>query len=67
MARETIKAFSGRIIGYIDTKPNGDKQVSSWTGKILGYYIKSQDVTRDFYGRIVARGDASGMLLSMDQ
>ncbi len=67
MAKETIREFSGRIIGYIDTKPNGDKEVTSWTGRILGRYDYSENVTRDFYGRVVARGDASGMLLSMDK
>ncbi|MBQ8738672.1 MAG: hypothetical protein IJZ04_04155 [Clostridia bacterium] len=67
MAKEAIKEFSGRIIGYIDTKPNGDKVVSSWTGKILGTYFKSRNVTCDFYGRIIARGECCGMLFSLDK
>ena len=67
MAKETIIDFSGRIIGYIDTKPNGDKVVTSWTGKILGTYYKNRDVTCDFYGRILYRGDCSSMLFSLDK
>lgn len=63
MAKETIREFSGRIIGYIETKPNGDKVVTAFSGRILGYYFKNRDVTTDFYQRIIARGDCCGMLL----
>lgn len=40
MAEEIIKDFGGRIIGYIEIKPNGDK------------------IGKDFYRRVVAKGNA---------
>lgn len=60
---ETIRDFYGKIIGYIITKPNGDKEVRDFYRRVLGRYDKALDVTRDFYGVIVAKGDCCGMLL----
>ena len=63
MAKETIRDFYGKIIGYYEHKPNGDITVTDFYGRILGYYRKSDDTTRDFYNRIVAKGNCLGMLL----
>jgi hypothetical protein len=60
---ETIREFSGKVIGYIETKPNGDKVVRDFYRRLLGTYNKKLNVTKDFYGRTVARGDLSSMLL----
>ncbi len=59
-----IKDFYNRVIGRIETLPNGDKVVRDFYNKILGYYRKREDVTTDFYGRIVARGEACSILLN---
>lgn len=63
----TIKEFSGKIIGYIEILPNGDKVVRDFYRKILGRYDKMMDVTRDFYGRIIGRGDVSSMLFNINK
>lgn len=60
---ETIREFSGKVIGYIETKPNGDKVVRDFYRRLLGTYNKKLNVTKDFYGRTIARGDLSSMLL----
>ena len=65
MQKETIRDFQGRIIGYIETDSQGNKTVRDFQLRIKGYYDARQNVTRDFQQRIVARGDASGMLLNM--
>lgn len=62
MDRQTIRDFSGRIIGYIETDGQGNKTVREFSGRILGYYKKSLNVTTDFYGRTIANGDCCGML-----
>lgn len=62
--KEIIRNFSGKIIGSIETDPQGNKIVRDFYGKILGRYNKRQNVTRDFYGKIIGRGDQSGLLLS---
>ena len=61
--RETIREFNGRIIGYIDVESNGNKTVRSFGGKILGYYDRNADVTKDFYNKILYRGDMASALL----
>ena len=53
---ETIRTFTGQIIGYIKTLSNGDKEVRNFTGQILGYYRKSQNITTNFTGQILFRG-----------
>ena len=52
--------------GYNETDKQGNKTVRDFYGDIKGYYKKSDNTTRDFYQRIVARGDQSGMLLTME-
>ena len=65
MARtETIRDFSGRFIAIYEYHDNGDITVRDWQSRmIIGYYRKNRDVTTDFYGRILARGNAVGMLI----
>lgn len=65
MARtETIRDASYRNISIITYQDNGDIMVQDWESrKIVGYYRKSRDVTTDFYGKILARGNAVGMLI----
>ena len=63
MNEQVIRDFYGRIIGKIETDASGNKTVKDFYGRILGFYKKSTNVTTDFYGRIVAQGDATGMLL----
>jgi uncharacterized protein YvpB len=65
MAKEvqTIRDFSGKIVGYIETDSQGNKIVRDFYRVILGKYDKKNNVTRDFYGKIIARGDASASLI----
>lgn len=62
MTKDTIRDFHGRIIGYIETDDNGNKTIKNFYGKILGYYQKSDNTTRNFYRKIIARGDQSSAL-----
>ena len=63
MLGEPVRDFSGRIIAWIETKPNGDVYVREFSGRILGHYDKQCDVTREFSGRIIAQGNQIGMLI----
>lgn len=60
---EIVKDFSGNIIARINHQPNGDKVVRNFYGQNLGKYDAASDVTRDVYGRIIASGDQTGMLI----
>ncbi len=66
--KEAIRDFYNRIIGYVITNTvTGDKIVTDFYNRRLGYYDAKQNVTRDFYNRIVARGDSSvGLIYAED-
>ena len=58
VSKVPVRDISGRIIGFIETDKDGNKQVRNFYGRILGTYDKRIDVTRDFYGKIITRGDS---------
>lgn len=62
---DLVKDFSGRILARIETDSRGNKTVRNFNNWILGRYDAQSNTTRDFYGRIVARGDACSLLISM--
>lgn len=62
--REPIKDYYNRIIGYIETKPNGDKIGYDFYLRIVGYYEKNSNLTKDFYRRVVGRGDMLSSLIT---
>ena len=58
-----IREFSGKIIGYIYVDEQGKKTVKDFSGKTLGYYYPDRDVTTDYAGKVLARGDIASALL----
>lgn len=65
MAKTPIKDFYNKTIGYIEDLPNGDQLLKDFYMKTVGRYVKAQDVTKDFYGRTVAKGNQLTMLLGL--
>ncbi len=63
MSRETIKNFSGQIIAYIDTSSDGTQTLKNYSGTILGYYNPKRNITQNYSGKILAEGNALGMLI----
>lgn len=63
--RQIVKNWQGKIIGYIETDNFGNKTVKDFYRKTLGRYDKKANVTKDFYGRVVAKGDQCGLLLKL--
>ncbi|MBQ4618230.1 MAG: hypothetical protein IJB27_07660 [Clostridia bacterium] len=61
--REKIQDWRGKILGFVDKETNGKKTLRDFQGRILGTYEPSLDVTRDFYGRQVGKGDILMTLL----
>ena len=51
------------FIAKIETKPNGDKTIRDFYGRILGKYDAATNTTRDFYGRVVAKGECLTILI----
>ena len=67
MGRETIRTWQGQIIGYLDHESNGDITVRNFSGVILGRYVAREDMTKDFYGRNLYRGNMAAALLVLNR
>lgn len=64
MDRQPVKTFDGRVIGWIDTDTiTGDQTGRDFYQRIVGYYDKKYNVTRDFYKRIKYRGNMLAALI----
>lgn len=62
MAKEWIKDWTGKLLGY--TEQSGTRLwLYDWYGRKLGYYDSSTGKTHDWQGRIVAQGNTLMMLL----
>ena len=60
--RESIRLYSGLIIGYLDDQ--GSRIVATdYSGRILGYYNKSNNTTTDYSGKILAYGNILSALI----
>ena len=57
ISKEPVREFNGKIMGFIETDRDGNQQVRAFYGRILGTFDKKMNVTRDFYGRILTRGN----------
>jgi len=66
ITRTVIKDSSFRIVGYIEQDSAGNKTVKDSNFRVLGYYKKDTDTTTDVYGRIIAYGDMSGSLITVN-
>ena len=61
--KEFIRDYYNKILGSIETDTLGNKIVRDFYGKILGRYDARTNTTRDFYNRVVAKGDFSASLI----
>lgn len=64
VSKATIRDFNHKIIGFIETDEKGVKTARDFSLRILGTYDPKTNLTRDFYKRIVGRGDNLSMLFN---
>ena len=62
--RKTLKDSQYRILGYLDTDPDGSQTLQDQHHRLIGYYKRRSDVTTDAQHRIVGRGNILVSLLS---
>ncbi len=67
VSKDAIRDFYGRILGFVETDREGNQQVRAFSGIILGFYDKKNNCTRDFYGKIISKGNTAVGLLYKDQ
>ena len=61
---EYVKNYAGQILAIYEIADNGDIAVRDFSSRfILGYYRAARNVTTDFYGLVLYRGNMVGMLV----
>ena len=64
MAKELIKDFYGKVLGSVEDRGN-TIIAKDFYGAVVGTYYKDKNITKDFYGRIVCKGDGTaGLIMS---
>lgn len=66
-SKQEIRDWTGKILGYIEEESNGDVIARAFSGLILGKYDKAFDVTRDFSGKILFKGNQAAALVTMNK
>ena len=61
--RIKVQDWTGKIIGFIELDTSTG--IKDFSGKIKGKYNAKLDITTDFYGRQIAKGDQLMMTLNM--
>lgn len=62
MAREEIKDWTGKKLGYTEQRGNR-LWLHDWQGKMIGYYDLSTGKTYDWQGKMIAQGNVLMTLL----
>lgn len=60
---QTIRDFYRKILGYIEIDGSGNKVARDFYRQIVARYDAKQNVTRDYYGRIIGNGDLTAAML----
>jgi hypothetical protein len=63
MNRTTLKDKNYRIIGYIDTAPDGKQTARDAHYHIVGYYDPSSNITKDDRYHIIGHGNLLATLI----
>jgi YD repeat-containing protein len=63
MSRQTIKDAVGRLLGSIDTNPDGSERGYDSQGQLLGSFDPQNDTTKTATGTLLAKGNALAVLL----
>lgn len=63
MHREYIKDKTFRVIGCIETDNNGNKIGKDYVFRVVGRYDARQNITKDFYGKVIGTGDQLSSLI----
>ena len=61
-----VRDYTGKILGYIEEDKDGNQRCRAFTGRVLGYYDKASDTTRDFYGKVITKGNSCMGFLYQD-
>jgi YD repeat-containing protein len=63
MAKEVIKDHTGKLLGSIDTNPNGYERGYDSQGQMLGSFDPQTNTTKTATGTLLANGNALAGLI----
>lgn len=61
--RTKLRDASGKVIGIVTTRANGDSVLRDLSNRFVGAYNRRTDETRDRTGKLVGKGNILAMLL----
>ena len=59
MFGEPVKDWTGKVLGFVDTDKFGNQTVKNFGGKVLAFYDAKRDVTTDFAGKVLSKGNTA--------
>ena len=59
MAREAVKDWTGKVLGWVDTDSRGNQTVYNFGMRVLAKYDAQNDRTTDFAGKVLSRGNTA--------
>lgn len=65
MNQVSVRDYTGRIIGYLESGPSGSVDAHDNDGRLIGRYDAGTDSTEDTEGRIVMKGNKASLLIGM--
>ena len=54
---DAVKDYRGKILGWVETDIRGNKIYKDFYRRIVARYDKRLNVTKDFSGRLISKGD----------
>lgn len=54
---DAVKDYRGKILGWVETDIRGNKIYMDFYRRIVARYDKRLNVTKDFSGRLISKGD----------
>ena len=64
MSKETIRDRNDRVLGYIETMPNGRQKATDRNSRLLGWFDPERNVTTDASSRVLAKANVlSGLIV----
>ena len=64
MNRTALKDSHYRVIGYIDTAPDGKQTARDARYHVVGHYDPARDVTKDAQYRVIGHGNLLATLIA---
>lgn len=61
--RKPVKDYRGWIVGWLDYLPNGNVVAYDYNQYRVGEFVKSMNITKDRYDRVIAEGDITTSLV----